>query len=222
MFCRFFYSMNGLLLKSELGQVPGLFSQYPVRREGLRPNVPVLLLIAIWTVILTSQRRRWCPNVNQRHDFRENIKVDMKTQLFTYINVNFDLVTSTLTMNGYFFSCSHFTNVNSWPPIVNEHHVRDDLRSNVMILMNFNRTWCSFTFYGEFLKQQGLILTYDKSWKSRNIAFVGEHQSWHPIVNEHHVRYKIITFGIQTGWFQIERDVGWRFMVIFCTTKLQI
>ena len=36
------------LFKSGPGQAPGLLSQYPVRREGIRPNALVFLLVAIW------------------------------------------------------------------------------------------------------------------------------------------------------------------------------
>ena len=34
--------------KTGPGQAPGLFSQYPVWREGIRPNDPVFLLVANW------------------------------------------------------------------------------------------------------------------------------------------------------------------------------
>ena len=69
----------------------------------------------------------------ERHDFRENVKVDVKTQLFTTSK------TSKLTPNRQWTSRS-----------ISKHHVRDvHWRLTEQELTFSLWTWCWLTFYGD-------------------------------------------------------------------------
>ena len=78
-----------------------------------------------------------------------------------------------------------------------------------------NRTWCWLTFYGDFLhnKTSNLRILFYVKWRK---SFLSTYQSWHPIVNEHHVPFCTVK---SWHWLTFGRHLWgcdlWRFDIKF-------